>query len=1213
VNGGVDEVANTTVSSPTTAVYNEYSYYINYSVLASTSWASQSFVTSYWGNNNNVYNGGNNTTGITNPAPDEFDFTLPTGVTGSFYYNHLGQWVVKSKDAENLVVSVQPPRVVTIGYDNTTGDDGTITLARAITTITITDSKGFVYTFGSNTSDRPIEFSRGPTCGCTVNPGTQSVEVIATAWYLTQIISPSGNVVNFNYVRPENQYVQGTQYPNYNLSFSSSPDFGGWLQFSSTAQTYTGQVITPSYLSTITANLFTVDFNIGMTTEASYNYNGKSWYNAPTVIPFKYADLPIQDGPMQSSYSSWYQLNSITINDFTGTTQEQDKFFYTSSTSQRLFLNEFDKANLTGGGDMPYYFTYNSTPLPPYNAMQQDLWGYYNGNPFPSSLTSSPNPISSITSANASSILQYFAMNASYAMAGILQTITYPTGGTTSIVYEPNDYSSILQKSNGAINLISQTGQGGGLRIKSISNSDNNGNTYTKSYIYKYFSNGTSSGILNGYNQVLYDVLVGETTQGNPSTAISTVYGLIYDDYAARLNYTDGRDVVYSEVQEQLPDGSINIYDYSNSDNPTYRDEPPLFVYSNAFEYTNSVGLYEGNFITSVNIYSTGINPFMSHSSRELERGQLLTLTSKNAAGNIVKLVQNTYNSDPTRFTNTSNYVRSYDNYSNVGANGPGIVVEQYFQAIKIYTYFPYLQSTTTTVYDQNGNNPVTTSISYTYDNYRNLISKTTTSSEGETVVNTINYAPETISGLSTSAATAQTAMANQVYNSATPYQTLNMAGIPLEKITTRNGVQTEHSRTDYQLVANSNLNNNNILPAAQYQSYSTNALEQRFQYTKYDNFGNILEQQKISDLPQAYIWDYKNSYPIAEVTNANQVNIAYTSFEADGKGNWVFTGTSTSDATSPTGTKCYNLGQSGGAITISGLTSTLTYTVSYWIKSSSPLLIAGTISGYPIKGKTTTNGLWTCYTHNITGQTSLTISGSYYIDELRLFPLNALMTTHTFTPLVGMTSQTDPNNRTTYFQYDGLNRLYLVLDQDLNVIKEINYAYQNELFLNTPQSSSAVKNNCPAYDQGISVTYTVPAGTYSSPVSVAAANTLALNYAIANAQTNANTIGTCNIGVSAGNTLSGTFTVTVTNTSTNKAYTFTIGGNSSNLDIGYIPPGTYNVKVCPPSGNTTKYCFEFGTYQANGTGTACLTGSGISVNAYGDAAIYVSPTGQCP
>ena len=55
-----------------------------------------------------------------------------------------------------------------------------------------------------------------------------------------------------------------------------------------------------------------------------------------------------------------------------------------------------------------------------------------------------------------------------------------------------------------------------------------------------------------------------------------------------------------------------------------------------------------------------------------------------------------------------------------------------------------------------------------------------------------------------------------------------------------------------------------------------------------YDNYGNILQQHKSSDMYHSYIWDYQHEYPIAEAINAGQSDVAYTSFEADGSGNWT-------------------------------------------------------------------------------------------------------------------------------------------------------------------------------------------------------------------------------------------------------------------------------------------------------------------------------------
>jgi YD repeat-containing protein len=55
----------------------------------------------------------------------------------------------------------------------------------------------------------------------------------------------------------------------------------------------------------------------------------------------------------------------------------------------------------------------------------------------------------------------------------------------------------------------------------------------------------------------------------------------------------------------------------------------------------------------------------------------------------------------------------------------------------------------------------------------------------------------------------------------------------------------------------------------------------------------------------------------------------------------------------------------------------------------------------------------------------------------------SAFVTYYTYQPLVGMTSQTNPNGRPTYYQYDALGRLLLVQDQDLNIIKTYKYNYK--------------------------------------------------------------------------------------------------------------------------------------------------------------------------
>jgi hypothetical protein len=217
----------------------------------------------------------------------------------------------------------------------------------------------------------------------------------------------------------------------------------------------------------------------------------------------------------------------------------------------------------------------------------------------------------------------------------------------------------------------------------------------------------------------------------------------------------------------------------------------------------------------------------------------------------------------------------------------------------------------------------------------------------------------------------------------------------------------------------------------------------QMISFDQYDNLGNLQQYTSTDQNPVTILWDYTHDYPIAQVKNAALADVAATSFEADGTGGWTYTGASTPDTTSITGSNCYNLGQTGGSITKSGLTAGTTYVLSYWTKNVSPLSITGTLAGYPITGKTIHG--WTYYEYELTGQTTLTLSGTGYIDELRLYPATAQMTTFTYSPLTGTTTTCDVDNKVTYYFYDGYQRLRRIKDQDGNILKTIQYHYANQ------------------------------------------------------------------------------------------------------------------------------------------------------------------------
>lgn len=215
---------------------------------------------------------------------------------------------------------------------------------------------------------------------------------------------------------------------------------------------------------------------------------------------------------------------------------------------------------------------------------------------------------------------------------------------------------------------------------------------------------------------------------------------------------------------------------------------------------------------------------------------------------------------------------------------------------------------------------------------------------------------------------------------------------------------------------------------------------KEKLEFTSYDAYSNITQYKKYLDVTNAYLWDYQNLYPVAEVTNATLANIAFTSFETENKGNWTYSGIVTTDATAPTGDKCY-LPSAGNSMTKTGLTSGTTYIVSYWINNTAPITITGTI-GAAVKGRTLGN--WTYYQHRVTGVTQVNISSTNYVDEVRLYPEGSQMTTYTFKPLIGVWSKCDPVNRIVYYEYDDLGRLIIVRDQDRNIINTNEYKYRN-------------------------------------------------------------------------------------------------------------------------------------------------------------------------
>ena len=575
------------------------------------------------------------------------------------------------------------------------------------------------------------------------------------------------------------------------------------------------------------------------------------------------------------------------------------------------------------------------------------------------------------------------------------------------------------------------------------------GNTVSSFFHFTYL-NGTSRTAM--MNQVTGGNRVKRVTSIDPVSKVNNIKRYYYGpltslNISSAVNmYSPRYDKLaryyVSCAADGLPDYTFNEYDYPTLYSTTqcnlyeYGGAPVSYsAVTESFGENFENGGIEHDFTQDADVDGEPIfGDFLLSAPRTsyswLNGREIYTYAFKNG-GETTLPVKKTYThyAQDSRENNTYNAYITARNYVARATFEPPIQYQFNAYNFTLYSYLQrwmYADTVININYDINGANALTDTVVTVYGNPFHALP--TQSSSTQTDFNSklvsLFYPSDTV----------------LTGNAETARQALISAGIinpPLVTVEKRGPDTMFVERTDYNVFPNGL-----VLPQLHNLKVGSNALEPRVQMYGYDNSGKVLEQGKIADAHSSYIWDYQDMYPVAQVSNAVQSDIAYTSFEADGTGNWTL-GSGAVDTTGGiTGRNSYNL---TGTISKTGLNSGTTYIVSYWTENSSAFSIAGTISGYPVKGKTIliNNNSWTLYVHKVTGQSTITLSGSGHIDELRLYPATAQMTTYTYSPLIGMTSQTDVGNRVTYYEYDGLARLKRIRDQDYNIVKTYEYQYQ--------------------------------------------------------------------------------------------------------------------------------------------------------------------------
>lgn len=688
-------------------------------------------------------------------------------------------------------------------------------------------------------------------------------------------------------------------------------------------------------------------------------------------------------------YSRTFSYSQPATTTFVKTFALSNSYFGSGSDSMnlRLRLDSLMELNATGTINAKYNFYYCSDTLPSRISPAQDSAGYYNGQ--------SNTNLVPVYGGNRS-----FSFN--HTKGCSLEKVKYPTGGFTLLEYELKNY--------------------GGLRVKRIKDSLDATTVnlreyeYASPYMVGDIQNLKFSKDINEYQYVCHG-------HSNPKDEIICPYTATYSDPIMTLSdsYYGDRTERYQSVKEYYGTNGIN-------GKIEYTYTPPYLIVQ-----PGMIG--QDEFLTEKNTYKKNGSSYELITKEKKQYSVLDATTSMYANSSYTREARSwalDFDIERNEFE-TSN--------SDCGeASGSSICYPGLYYQISVrLVSSPVMLKADTTIFYTNDTLLTANSYLYNVEKVLSPVNILSNDSKGNIRVETFKYPAEYpgITDTDTLSAGIKNLINKNIFS-------------PIEQMVFLKNSDSSNTR----LISSVFISYRKDMPVP-YRLYvlpittphtswfvstvssgtvvKNGDYQERVLFNKYDAKGNLLEQQKANDIKLNYLWDHNYSLPVAQVINADSSSVAYTSFEADSKGGWTYSG-SVYTSLGMTGSNSYSTG--GGNITKTSLPNT-TYIVSYWGYSGS---VNVNSAGPTRTGKTI--GSWTYYEHEVTG-TSITVSGSNYIDELRLYPKGAQMTTYTFSPLVGMTSQCDATNRIIYYEYDSFNRLKIMRDEDGKILKRVDYKYQ--------------------------------------------------------------------------------------------------------------------------------------------------------------------------
>jgi hypothetical protein len=655
-------------------------------------------------------------------------------------------------------------------------------------------------------------------------------------------------------------------------------------------------------------------------------------------------------------------------------------------------------------------------------------------------------------------------------MAGTLNAIQYPTGGTTSIIYEPNDYYD-AQLGTSVI--------GGGIRIKAFTYFDgmNSNAAITKFFSYKD-STKNSSGQYNSSGRLISRPMFAEPvlqyvnpSNGNTSTPSDVTYEIIRTEKDLSAGETTyGSAIGYGQVTVSRPSSGSAKYQFLVPG--AYGDAPTGYWAPSQDVFARAIGSCP-NLLDIITQQSPSQFPYAPNPDFDYERGLVWQVREYDNHHHTIRKTRTYYQYIIDNSTDSLYYVAGlrYEKFPNGPTTSATYLMSKYSVLTNV-NKVKYLEQVTT--YDASDSTKFAANLTeydYLSSTHHLLTQVKTTTSDGTVYFSETKY-PKDYASNGTDMASQMIAYLQNNFRNGTAIEQIASVQAPgdVRKYTGGSVITFSNSfggsnplpqyayklnlaapltSFDYSYVDPSSLN---------FHKNANYDLTQTF--TLFDSYGNAQTTVGQDQIPVTTAWGYTGTVPIVSARNASFGQFAFSDFET-ATGAEFNIGTGGTLGTGRTGAYAFNLLTANlTSKTLQRNSAVSTYMFSLWLKNTvaTPITIkvwntalTTTYATVQVTWTPTANSFQYFETPvpidpSLTSfviVVSTTGSGTPLIDDVSFYPLGSDLTTSTYTLPYGQNSVTANGNATKYTVLDGLGRQKYVLDTYGNIRQKVAYQYQ--------------------------------------------------------------------------------------------------------------------------------------------------------------------------